>query len=69
MHSLALTLDGEWSVSCPGHFTLRERVPGTYWIGGRVGPRAILDAVMKRKILTALIPPPSQGLNPRTLEP
>jgi hypothetical protein len=28
----------------------RERVPATHWIGGWVGPRASLDAVVKRKI-------------------
>jgi hypothetical protein len=39
----------------------RERVPGIRWIGGWVGPRAVLDAVMKRKI-----PSPSEN---RTLEP
>jgi hypothetical protein len=43
MHSLTLALDGgEWSVSCPGYFTTRERDPGTHWIGGWVGPRAVL---------------------------
>jgi hypothetical protein len=29
-----------------------ERIPGTYWIGGWVGPRAGLDDVEKRKFLT-----------------
>jgi len=44
-------LDGdEWSASCPGRFTPRERAPGTRWIGGWVGPRAGLDTVIKRKI-------------------
>jgi hypothetical protein len=33
-----------------------------HWIGGWVGPRAVLDAVVKRKI-----PSPSQESNPRTL--
>jgi hypothetical protein len=28
----------------------RERAPGTHWIGGWVGPRAVLDAVVQRKI-------------------
>jgi hypothetical protein len=41
---------GEWSVSHPGLFTPRKRAPGTYWIGGWVGRRAVLDAVVKRKI-------------------
>jgi hypothetical protein len=39
-HSLTSALDGgEWSASRPGHFTPRERVPGTHWIGGWVSPR------------------------------
>jgi hypothetical protein len=63
MHSLTLALDeGEWSVSCPGCFTPRERTPGIHWIGGWVGPRAILDAVVKRKI-----PSFHQESNPRIL--
>jgi hypothetical protein len=33
-----------------GRFTLRERAPGTHWIGGWVGPIAVLDAVVKKKI-------------------
>jgi hypothetical protein len=50
-HSWTSTLDGgEWSASRPGRFTPRERAPGTHWIGGWVGPRAVLDAVAKRKI-------------------
>jgi len=62
-HSLTSALDGgEWSVSRPGHFTLRERAPGTHWIRGRVGPTAVLDMVVKRKI-----PNPRWELNPRTL--
>jgi len=32
-----------------GRFTPRQRAPGTHWIGGWVGPRAVLDAVVKRK--------------------
>jgi hypothetical protein len=52
MHSLTSALDrGEWSASRPGCFTPRERPPVTHWIGGWVGPRAVLDAaVVKRKI-------------------
>jgi hypothetical protein len=38
---------GEWSASGLGHYTC-----GTHWIGGWVGPRADLDAVEKRKILS-----------------
>jgi hypothetical protein len=61
-HSLTSALDGgEWSASRSGRFTLRERAPGTHWIGGWVGPRAVLDAVVKRKI-----PSPRRESNPRT---
>jgi hypothetical protein len=63
MHSLTSALEGgEWSASCPSHFTPRERAPVTHWIGGWVGPRAILDVVVKRKI-----PSPCQKSNHRTL--
>jgi hypothetical protein len=63
MLSLTSALDGgEWLASRPSHFTPRERAPGTPWIGGWVGPRAILDVVVKRKI-----PSPCQEWNPRTL--
>jgi hypothetical protein len=62
MHSLTSALDGgEWSDSRPGHFTPRERDPGAHWIGGCVGHRAGLDAVVKRKI-----PSPRRESNPRT---
>jgi hypothetical protein len=52
---------GEWLASRPGRFIPRERDPGTHWIEGWVGPRAVLDAVMKRKI-----PSPRRESNPRT---
>jgi hypothetical protein len=61
-YSLTSALDGgEWSGSRLGRFTPRERVTATCWIGGRVGPRAVLDAVVKRKI-----PSPHRESNPRT---
>jgi hypothetical protein len=41
---------GEWSASRPGRFTPREAAPSTHWLLGWVGLRAVLDAVMKRKI-------------------
>jgi len=57
-HSFTLALDGgEWSASRPGRFIPKERAPGTHWIGGWVGPRAVLDAMVKRKK-----PPP--GIEP-----
>jgi hypothetical protein len=49
--TLAL-VGGEWSVSRSGRFTPRLRATSNYWIGGWVGPRAILDEVEKRKFLT-----------------
>jgi hypothetical protein len=33
-------------------FVFNERAPGTHWIGGWVDPRAGLDDVEKRKLLT-----------------
>jgi hypothetical protein len=61
-HSLTSALDGgEWSASRLAHFTPRERAPGTHGIGSWVDPRAVLDAVVKRKI-----PSPHRESNPRT---
>jgi hypothetical protein len=61
-HSLTSALDGgEWSASRPGRFITKERAPGSHWIGGWVGPSAVLDTVMKRKI-----PSPHRKSNPRT---
>jgi hypothetical protein len=49
-HSLTSALDGaEWSASRRSRFTSRERALFTHWIGGWVGPRSRLDAVVKRK--------------------
>jgi hypothetical protein len=62
-HSLTSAVDGgEWSTSRPGRFTPRERAPGTHWVGGWVGPRAVLDVVVKRKILAP--PPRIEPYNP-----
>jgi hypothetical protein len=59
---LTSALDGEeWSASRPGRFTSRERAPATPWIGGWVGPRAVVDAMVKRKI-----PSPHRESKPRT---
>jgi hypothetical protein len=61
-HSLTSALDGgEWSASRPSRFTPRERAPCTHWIGDWVGPRAVLEAVVKRKI-----PSPRRESNPTT---
>jgi hypothetical protein len=62
-HSLTSALHrSEWSASRPGRFTPRERAPDTHWIGGWVGPRAVMDTLVKRKL-----PSLRQELNPRTL--
>jgi hypothetical protein len=45
----------------PGRFTPRERAPGTHLIRGWVDLRAVLDAVVKRKI-----PSPHRESDPRT---
>jgi hypothetical protein len=42
----------ECCASLPGRFTPRERAPGTHWTGGWVDPRAGLDDVEKRNLLT-----------------
>jgi hypothetical protein len=61
-HSLTSALDGdEWSASRPGRFTRKEGAPDTHGIGDWVGPRAVLDVVVKRKI-----PSPRRQSNHRT---
>jgi hypothetical protein len=58
-HSLTSALDGGVrSASSPSRFTPSERAPGTHWIGGWVGPRAVLDAAAaaKRKINSKITP-------------
>jgi hypothetical protein len=49
-HSSTALDGGEWSASRPSRFTPREKAPGTHWIGSWVGPRAVLNTVVKRKI-------------------
>jgi len=50
-HSFTSVLDGgEWSASCPSRFTPRERASGIHWVGGWMGPRDVLDTVVKIKI-------------------
>jgi hypothetical protein len=59
-HSLTSALDvGEWSASHLVRFVPRKRDTVTHWIRGWVGPRAVLDMVMKRKSQ----PPP--GIEPQ----
>jgi hypothetical protein len=60
---LTSALDGgEWLVSLPGRVTPRKRAAGTHWIGGWVGARAGLDAVVK-------IPSPYRNSNPQSSNP
>jgi hypothetical protein len=40
---------GEWLTSDPGRCTPGEKDPGAHLVGGRVGPRAGLDAIAKRE--------------------
>jgi hypothetical protein len=48
---LTSALDGdEWPASRLDRLTSREGAPGTHWIGGWMGSRAGVDAVVKRKI-------------------
>jgi hypothetical protein len=62
---LSSVLDGgEFSASHTGRFTPRERAPGTHWIEGWVGPRAGLNTVVKRKILSSC-----RDSNPRSSSP
>jgi hypothetical protein len=63
LHMFLITAldEGKWSALRPGRFTPRERAPGTHSTGGWVGPRAVLDAVVRRKI-----PSPRWESNPRT---
>jgi len=50
-HSLTSAVDvGEWSASRSGRFIPREKAPSIHWIGGWVGPTAVLNMVVKRKI-------------------
>jgi len=61
-HSLAPVLDGGgWSVLRPGRFAPGEEAPVAHLMGVWVGPRAVLDAVVRRGI-----PGPCRESKPRT---
>jgi len=55
---------GDRSVSGPNRFNHRERVPGTHWIRGLMGPRVGMDTVTKK---IASLPLP--GIEPRSSSP
>jgi hypothetical protein len=46
-------MEVEWAASRPGRFISGERIPGTHFIRGCVGPRAGLD-VLEENILSML---------------
>jgi hypothetical protein len=49
---ISALVGGEWSASRLCRFTPGEMAPGTHWIGGWVEPRADLDDMEMRKLLT-----------------
>jgi hypothetical protein len=60
---------GEWSASCPGHFTIRVRDRSIHWIGGCMGPSASVVAMSERKIssLPGFKPLTSQVSSPQPI--
>jgi hypothetical protein len=67
---LTSAIDGaEWSASCPSRFTSMEAVPGTHWIGGWVGPRAVVDIVSREKGNRTPAGQPEQVAIPTPLSP
>jgi len=52
--------------SHPGHFTLRDRVPATHWIGGWVGPRTTLDRYEGVRKITQLLYKSEVNYSPKT---
>jgi hypothetical protein len=57
-------MEGSGQFHASGRFIPRERASGAHWIGGWVGPRADLDAVLNRKI-----PSPCRDSNPPIIQP
>jgi hypothetical protein len=60
-HSLTSALEVSGQLYAPAALSPGKRSPGIRWIGGWVGPRAVLDAVVKKEILS-----PRRESNPRT---
>jgi hypothetical protein len=54
-------MEASGQLNAPAASPPRKEPPGTHWIGGWVGPRAVLDVVVKRKI-----PSLRRESNPRT---
>jgi hypothetical protein len=61
---LTSALDGvEWSDSRPSRFSSEARALSTNWMGGWMGPRAVMDSMQERK---KFAPP---GIEPRSSSP
>jgi len=44
---------GEWSASCPSHFTSGKESFGTHWLGGWVGPGPVWIQQKREKYLSS----------------
>jgi hypothetical protein len=65
IRALNLALDGvDWSASRPRLLTPEERIPGTHWIGGWVGPIACLNPVEESLLSVSEIEPRFFGVQP-----
>jgi hypothetical protein len=61
---LALVLDGgECSASRPSCYIAGETAPGTHFIEGWVGPRAGMDCMEKRRVLSRVLVALDAGLD------
>jgi hypothetical protein len=52
---ISVLYGSEWSASRPGRFIPKKRAPDTHCIGGWVGPRAGLDAVVNPRVFMQYI--------------
>jgi hypothetical protein len=50
---ISTLLEGEWLASTPSRLPCEEGGPGTHWTRGWVGPRAGLDAVSNKVLVSA----------------
>jgi hypothetical protein len=55
---------GERSASCSSPYTSMEKSPNTYWIGGRVGPKASLDMVVPNRKIPSPVANQTQAIQP-----
>jgi hypothetical protein len=54
LHAMKTNEGAEVSTSCSPHYTTGERAPSNYRTGGWVSPRAGLDAIKKKNVLSLL---------------